>query len=1001
MTIETSEKSKTSNIPTNGGTPAEDRTPGKVNKSGESVTGEESLDLETEKEGVQLEARMTVKDKVVGTTGTAPGAGAGDVDGRQVHVIRDAKQLEQDARKVHGFRDGKQLKQDVASTFADPGAQSVCAPKAAEEAKEEVDEETGERPPGGVPIVQRRILQPRDAPYQNAGAYAVDHPLATENRHHAPRISDTARRELEPSAAMENLGQQGMDSSVSQVAADAEAQQMLRATLVEEDDGEIVYAKPALDGFQALIHNPKSKWVLLAIVLIILAIVIPVALLAPSASSREDDPDNLNVTCGFASAWQANYQGNLNVTESGASCQTWESATSFRPEKYESLALDLDTNYCRNPNGEKRAWCFTNDPEWEFCAVPNCPAEFDHGVVVADAAKWFANDEGTPEISTLYTPQDSCGTAAIRQYDYRGTINVSKSGRPCQPWSDQDPHGHSRHPWTETLAGLRENFCRNPDGELTAWCYTADPNLRWELCDVPVCESREKCGSAAVKQDDYRGNISITENGHTCQRWDSDSPHNHGYLGDERVDGLEENYCRNPKAVSERAWCFTTNPNVRRDFCSVPYCQSASDASASNIDFDYGFNFSTTCGTMSLQQRDYRGFVNVTRSGKPCLEWSNLPVETGADIFVTLRDHETHYLGGLDGPGNNFCRNPFVVGHLLEETGHKTAFCVNTDGIREDCDVPTCEDDPSLFCGSFALAQSNYRGTVNITFSGLTCQRWDSISNESFVEKYENWEKPWVPHHDPFSALEENYCRRPIDLPNALKLLDPRGERRAWCFTTSPSVPVEFCDVPYCEETNSPHFIFDYNLHDPCFNCSRDQCGTSVVGQRDYLGAQNVTLSGKACRPWKETPYNFSVWNDDGYLTANYCRSPSTYNSVGETGQESAVSSAGCFTTGAEAEWESCGIPYCSDEWSVSCGSHRVKQRDYRGSINATETGKPCKPWSSEGNLMTPDSRPLDGLSSNFCRNPGGFEKAWCYVEPTNDGDPFWEYCRVPLCPRA
>ena len=29
--------------------------------------------------------------------------------------------------------------------------------------------------------------------------------------------------------------------------------------------------------------------------------------------------------------------------------------------------------------------------------------------------------------------------------------------------------------------------CRNPDGEEGAWCYTIDPGVRWQFCDVPQC----------------------------------------------------------------------------------------------------------------------------------------------------------------------------------------------------------------------------------------------------------------------------------------------------------------------------------------------------------------------------------------------------------------------------------------------------------------------------------------------------------------------------------
>ena len=30
---------------------------------------------------------------------------------------------------------------------------------------------------------------------------------------------------------------------------------------------------------------------------------------------------------------------------------------------------------------------------------------------------------------------------------------------------------------------MESNFCRNPDGEKTIWCYTIDPKVRWEYCD--------------------------------------------------------------------------------------------------------------------------------------------------------------------------------------------------------------------------------------------------------------------------------------------------------------------------------------------------------------------------------------------------------------------------------------------------------------------------------------------------------------------------------------
>lgn len=32
------------------------------------------------------------------------------------------------------------------------------------------------------------------------------------------------------------------------------------------------------------------------------------------------------------------------------------------------------------------------------------------------------------------------------------------------------------------------NYCRNPGGlELKPWCYTMDPKVRWQFCDIKQC----------------------------------------------------------------------------------------------------------------------------------------------------------------------------------------------------------------------------------------------------------------------------------------------------------------------------------------------------------------------------------------------------------------------------------------------------------------------------------------------------------------------------------
>ncbi|KAI8509523.1 hypothetical protein Bbelb_133710 [Branchiostoma belcheri] len=150
---------------------------------------------------------------------------------------------------------------------------------------------------------------------------------------------------------------------------------------------------------------------------------------------------------------------------------------------------------------------------------------------------------------------------------YRGTVSVTKTGKTCQRWDSQTPHEHTRTHGAYPSAGLEQNYCRNPDGEPRVWCYTTDPNSRWELCDVPSCVSCQYADGAS-----YRGTVSVTNTGKTCQRWDSQTPHEHIKTPDVYpLAGLERNYCRNPDGELG-VWCYTTDPNSKWELCDVPSC---------------------------------------------------------------------------------------------------------------------------------------------------------------------------------------------------------------------------------------------------------------------------------------------------------------------------------------------------------------------------------------------------------------------------------------------
>lgn len=63
------------------------------------------------------------------------------------------------------------------------------------------------------------------------------------------------------------------------------------------------------------------------------------------------------------------YWGTVNVTINNRSCQRWDTTS-----PHNHSFIDLEENYCRNPDQEPRPWCYTTDPSrrWELCDVPLC-----------------------------------------------------------------------------------------------------------------------------------------------------------------------------------------------------------------------------------------------------------------------------------------------------------------------------------------------------------------------------------------------------------------------------------------------------------------------------------------------------------------------------------------------------------------------------------------------------------------------------------------------------
>merc|ERR1719191_1382799 len=75
---------------------------------------------------------------------------------------------------------------------------------------------------------------------------------------------------------------------------------------------------------------------------------------------------------------------------------------------------------------------------------------------------------------------------------YRGLVTSTASGRTCQKWVDEKPHTVGIEPTSDNGLG-NHNYCRNPDGsEKKPWCFTQDPTVEKEVCEVPVCKGMDR-----------------------------------------------------------------------------------------------------------------------------------------------------------------------------------------------------------------------------------------------------------------------------------------------------------------------------------------------------------------------------------------------------------------------------------------------------------------------------------------------------------------------------
>ncbi|KAL3862429.1 hypothetical protein ACJMK2_008395, partial [Sinanodonta woodiana] len=319
----------------------------------------------------------------------------------------------------------------------------------------------------------------------------------------------------------------------------------------------------------------------------------------------------------------------------------------------------------------------------------------------------------------------ACPTPSLTTLTDNGCIQLQS----ISPYT-QTPGSYVNYTCAGLITGLVSTYSHCPVEVCKTDFTWTSPSIS---CGTNQCYN---VGSSAS----YQGHRTCTMTGKTCQRWDSQSPHTHSFTGANFPDGsltAANNYCRDPDG-SGYPWCFSTDPLVGKESCSVLQC--------STVPINYG-----TCATTAPLDPTATTAVNcglptlLAMTDNGCIQLQSIPPYTttaGSIINYICAGLLTDFVSSYDHCPEQICQ---------------------TNGVWTN---------PAISCGineCYTVGNSStYHGHRTCTFSGKTCQRWDSQTPHSHSFTAVNFP-------DGSLALANNYCR------------DPDGTGSPWCFTTDPA----------------------------------------------------------------------------------------------------------------------------------------------------------------------------------------------------------------------
>ncbi|XP_046578277.1 uncharacterized protein LOC124286005 [Haliotis rubra] len=148
------------------------------------------------------------------------------------------------------------------------------------------------------------------------------------------------------------------------------------------------------------------------------------------------------------------FKGSVNMTINGLPCLPWTTDSSLQLDQFPDMTWAEASNYCRNPNGRNKPWCYVDlSKNWEECPIVHCDS-----------------------ICRRY--QDGS--------TYKGDVGTTENGKSCIRWNS----GGVPFKRTALYPGgsVSMGNCRNLISSMTRpWCYTNASPLQSEFCNIPSC----------------------------------------------------------------------------------------------------------------------------------------------------------------------------------------------------------------------------------------------------------------------------------------------------------------------------------------------------------------------------------------------------------------------------------------------------------------------------------------------------------------------------------